>query len=83
MTESSIHGMNFILNPSTSNFWRLFWSFALFCSCIGFAFYIYVAFTKYHMHPDVVQKISQRPYHEIPFPAVTGEFARQFAPLML
>lgn len=70
-SESSIHGVNFIFNSNYSKYSRFFWSFSLFCSFLGFIYYIHIAFAKYHTNPDVVQKVSQRPLFEIPFPSVT------------
>lgn len=70
-SESSIHGVNFIFNSRTSKFSRFFWSFALFTSFLGFSYYIFIAYMKFHFNPDVVLKISQRPLYDIPFPAFT------------
>lgn len=69
--QSSMHAIKFITNPSEAKLTRLFWSFALACSFCGFSFYIYGAFIKLQLYPDVVLKVTQRPMNELPFPAVT------------
>lgn len=70
-SECSMHGINFIFNTSKSKFFRFFWTFALICSFCGFCYYIYGAYIKLRLYPDVVLKITQRPMHELSFPAIT------------
>jgi hypothetical protein len=71
ITETTIHGVNFIFNSNHSKSVRIFWGVAFILSFFGFGYYVFNAFVKLTINPDVIMKVSQRPMYEIPFPAIT------------
>lgn len=69
--ETSIHGLRFILERGHTSFTKLFWSISFIASLCGFSFYLYEAYVKLNLKPDIVLKSTQTQMREIPFPAIT------------
>lgn len=70
-SDSSIHGIKFILNPHHNEFIKIFWIFSIFISFCGFSFYIREAYIKLQFTPDIMMRTSEKLSSDFPMPAVT------------
>jgi hypothetical protein len=50
---------------------KLLWLVAIIFSICGLAFYTHVAYTKWHIQPDIATTVKQIPSSQIPLPAIT------------
>ncbi|KAG5680507.1 hypothetical protein PVAND_010014 [Polypedilum vanderplanki] len=50
---------------------RIFYTFSFICTTLAFLFYVYRAYKKWKIIPDIVIRKNQKFLGEIPFPAVT------------
>lgn len=71
LTQSSIHGLRFIFDPSHSKLIRLFWLLSILFSLAGMSYYARGIFYKLLSHPDVGHVELSKPIRELPFPAIT------------
>jgi hypothetical protein len=69
--SSSIHGINYVLTLNNSKTKRIFWLIAILCSICGFCYYVYSAYHRLMIDPEIVMKASDRNSSDFPQPALT------------
>lgn len=71
VSESSIHGVQYIGDSSRKLSIRIFFSIAFFCSILGLGYYAYGVYNKWSNEPDIEVTIKLKAMRDIPLPAIT------------
>jgi amiloride-sensitive sodium channel len=70
-TESSIHGVKYVLDQNSRNLSKILFTVSFIVSIFGLTFYAHGIYEKFSTKPDLVTKTQHIPMQTIPFPAIT------------